>query len=498
MTLYEQFQQKAAEIADLNGALSLLSWDQETNMPRAGGALRARQMATLSSIQHGLIVEDVMPLLKQLEQEDNLSKNQRLNVIQCLRSVTKQVRLPQQFVADLASKTSESQQVWEQAKRESNFKLFEKTLTELVALKRQQADYFGYDDCPYDALLDIYEPGMTSAEVSPLFNQMRVKIQGIVTSLQEKRIDNSFLHKRVPHNPQWDFSLKLLEELGYNFEAGRQDVSTHPFSIALGTTDVRITTRVDESNITSMLYSTIHECGHAMYEQGLPPTEYGLPGGEACSLSIHESQSRIWENNVARSLPFWEHIFKDVSILFPDKLEHKTPTDAFKAVNKVEKSFIRIEADEATYLFHIMLRYEIERNLINGDIEAAELPDIWNEKMKEYFGLTVTSDAQGVLQDIHWSLGLFGYFPTYALGSFYAAQFMHYAKQAIPDLDNQLKNGIFNGLRKWLAENIYRHGRLYNSNQLCKLATGKPLDVSYFLAYIQEKLEKVYSIKLQM
>ncbi len=496
-SLYQQFKQKAAEIADLTGCLSLLSWDQETYMPANGVNLRARQSATLSAIQHGLIVEDLMPLLRQLQREDGLTAEERQNVEQAMVTVSKQVKLPQKFVAELASHTARCQQAWERAKKTGDFNAFEPELRQMINMKRQQAEYYGYDFCPYDALLDSYEPGCLSSDISALFDKMRAPLQALVNQLQQvPQVDNSISTAFVPHDLQWRFGLRVLEQLGYDFSSGRQDLSSHPFTIALGNTDVRITTRVNESSIGQMLYSSIHECGHAMYEQGLLAENYGIPAGEACSLAIHESQSRIWENNVGRSLSFWQYYWPEFSAIFADKLVGHGPESAFRAFNRVEPTLIRTEADELTYHFHILLRFEIERDLINGQIQTKDLPEIWNEKMKQYLGLEVPNHQLGVLQDIHWSLGLIGYFPTYTLGSFYAAQFMHHAELANPNLASEFVKGNFSNLKKWLSDNIYRYGRLYNSSDLCIKATGNPLDVTYFMDYIRKKMSLVYQITL--
>jgi carboxypeptidase Taq len=284
--------------------------------------------------------------------------------------------------------------------------------------------------------------------------------------------------------------------MGFDFDRGRQDISTHPFTTGTSPDDVRITTHINEYNIAQMLYGTIHEGGHALYEQGLPAEHYGLPACEACSLSIHESQSRIWENNIGRSLPFWKFHFEGFAQLFPDRLRNLQPEDVFRAVNVVEPSLIRIMADELTYHFHIMIRFELERALISRELAVKDLPAAWNEKYAEYLGITPSADSEGVLQDIHWSIGAIGYFPTYSLGSFYAAQFYAHALNQNPALEDQFKSGHTGWFVNWLKQEVYSRGRLYSSNDLCRLITGEDLTVDYFLRYIRNKMEQVYAITL--
>jgi carboxypeptidase Taq len=493
MTPYQALQTEAAALADLDAALALFSWDQEVNMPSGAAARRATQMATLAGIRHGRMLEKLVPLAAKAREQKDLSENQLLNLKQLQHALDRLTKLPEAFVQTLTEATSRAQHAWEAAKRDADFAAFLPHLEKIVALKHQEADYYGYARSPYDALLDGYDQGANTQDLDTLFAALKPRLQTIVDAVAKApQVDDSFLRTPVSKEAQWQFTLRVLRDLGYDFDHGRQDYSTHPFSISFGMEDVRITTKFTETDVQDMLYSTIHECGHALYEQGLPPSGYGMPAGEACSLSIHESQSRIWENNIGRSLAFWEHYFDAFAQLFPDKLKGKTPLHVFQAVNKVAPSLIRISADEVTYHFHIMLRYELEKDLMERRLHPRDLPQAWNAKVKQYLHINVPNDAQGCLQDVHWSHGSLGYFPTYSLGSLYAAQFEAHALRSDAAMAPALKNGNFAPLRQWLAANIYQNGRLYASQELCKRVTGEPLQADYFVRYIQTKLKVVY------
>jgi len=391
---------------------------------------------------------------------------------------------------------SEAFQAWQKAKTGNNFALYAPYLEKLVKLKREECELIGYTGHPYDALLDQYEPGAKTADLSVLFADVRSQLVGFVKRIAEMpQNDDSFLHTHYDKQKQWDFGITLLKQMGYDFEAGRQDISSHPFTTNFGPLDVRVTTRVDENNLEQMVWSCIHEGGHALYEQGLPASEYGLPSGEYISLGIHESQSRLWENNVGRELPYWKYNFSKLQAIFPESLKGQDAESFFKAINTVSPSLIRTSADELTYHFHILIRFEIEKALIEGSIEVRDLPAIWNAKYKEYLGLDVPSDDKGVLQDIHWSHGSFGYFPTYSLGSFYAAQFYNKALEQIPSLENEIEHGNLAPLHDWLKEKVYWHGKFYSAEELCINITGEKLNFSYFMKYAQKKYQRLYQFK---
>ncbi len=491
---YTELQTEAAALADLDAMLALASWDLEVNMPTGAAPRRAQQMATLAALRHNRLTGKVLPLLHDvIASPGNLDETAMRNVKAMHYSAQKAAKLPEAFVAKLAETCALAQQAWEHARTHSSFATFQPHLEEIIALKKQEADYYGYHHEAYDALLDNYDQGTTTAQLDARFDALQPSLKALLNKVQAcPQVDDSFLQQPVTKDAQFNFTLFILKQIGFDFTHGRQDYSTHPFSTSMGMEDVRITTRFKETDVQDMLYSTIHECGHALYEQGLQPAAYGMPAAEACSLSIHESQSRIWENNIARSLQFVTFYFEKFSKLFASELKGKNIQDVFRAVNKVSPSLIRTQADELTYHSHVILRYEIEKGLLRGNIAVKELPAVWSEYMQNYLGVTVPDDTNGVLQDVHWSHGAFGYFPTYSLGSLYAAQLEHAAAKSIPTLYNDIGNGNCASLHNWLKQNIYLHGRLYTSEALCMKATGEPLDTSYFLRYLEQKLAAVY------
>ncbi len=382
---------------------------------------------------------------------------------------------------------------WNQAKKENRFPLFENELNELVTLKIAETQILGFSEHPYDALMDEFEKGCTVKLTDALFGEMLPKLSEILNKcLTKNPPSDDFLFSTFDKRKQWEFGMEVIAELGFDFEAGRQDLSSHPFSTSFNRNDVRITTRIDEHDFSSMIFSCIHETGHALYEQGLPESEYGLPSGEYASLGIHESQSRLWENHVGRSRSFWKNHFPKVQNNFPDAFKG-VAEDAFcKAINKIKPSLIRTESDEVTYHFHVMIRYEIEKMLVKGELKTADIPACWNEQYKKYLGVVVPDDRRGCLQDVHWSHGSFGYFPTYSLGSFYAAQFFDAANRLNGEIIHDLEKGKTSGLLQWLRQRIHSSGRTFNSEELCKNATGETLNVQYFLNYLLDKYGKIY------
>lgn len=500
MTHFESLRAKLTDASHLASALALLSWDQEVMMPDGGTRLRSETSACLTGMYHELMVGPVIDRMKAVEDTglEKLDAFQLRNYKTLRREIDRMVKLPKELVMESKRVSSEALSAWVNARKEKNFSLFAPLLSEIVRLKRLEADCYGYEAHPYDALLESYEPGMTSAKLKAIFEPFKLELGGLLPQIAaQPQIDDRWIRQQISAEAQLDWSRKVLQAMHYDLNRGRQDLSAHPFTINLNPDDVRITTMVQADDIREMLYSTIHEAGHALYEQGLPAQHFGLPAAEACSLGIHESQSRLWENNIARSLAFWEHFFPSFRELFPDKLQGKGPEDVFKAVNKVQPGFIRISADELTYHFHVALRFEIELALVSKEIEVADLPALWNEKVKKYLGLDVKHDAEGVLQDIHWSHGSIGYFPTYSLGSFYAAQLMDTAEIRIPGLQSQFSRGEFGEMKTWLNQEIHAHGKQYDSETLCTLATGKPLDVSHFTRYAKGKFGEVYGVRIE-
>lgn len=487
---YTEYQNRLQKIADIQYASGILSWDQETYMPTKGADTRARQLATLAGYAHQMATDPGLgQLLRQLALDSTLNEEQIINVKHSLRDFDLRTKYPASFVEEMSHAVSKAFNAWQQAKEQNNFSLFQKELEVLVDLKLKEADLLGYKEHPYDALLDQYEQGLTVSFLKPLFANVRNQLVDFVKEITPYHVDSVFMQMHFPEQQQWDFGLRLLKDMGYDFDGGRQDKSSHPFSINFGSQDVRVTTRVDENNLHEMIWSCIHEGGHALYEQGMLPENYGLPMGEAVSLGIHESQSRLWENNVGRSLNYWKFYYPILQKVFPDQLKHVSVEQFYRAVNEVKPSLIRTNADELTYHFHVMIRFEIELVLLEKKVKVADLPELWNAKYKEYLGIDVPDDKNGVLQDIHWSHGSFGYFPTYSLGSFYAAQFFAAAQQQIPDLDKQISLGQFSELLNWLRKNIHMHGKRYSSDELCRKITGESLNFKWFMKYAREKYQ---------
>jgi carboxypeptidase Taq len=391
---------------------------------------------------------------------------------------------------------SETFQAWQQAKAQNDFSIYAPKLEKLIGLKREECQLIGFKAHPYDALLDQYEPGAKTADLTALFADVREQLVDFVKQIAScPAPEDGFMFKHYNKDTQWGFGLDLLKQMGYDFNGGRQDLSSHPFSTNFSSEDVRVTTRVSDHNLHEMIWSCIHEGGHALYEQGLPASEYGLPSGEYISLGIHESQSRLWENNVGRNLPYWKHNYPALQALFPDNLGAVPLASFYKAINIVKPSLIRTNADELTYHFHILIRFEIEKALIEGSVEVAGLPALWNAKYKDYLGLDVPNAAQGVLQDIHWSHGSLGYFPTYSLGSFYAAQFYAAARKEIPQLEQEIEQGNSSSLLHWLRAKVHGLGKMYSSEELCIRISGEKLNFSYFMGYAQQKYGQLYPLK---
>ncbi len=493
---YEAYCDLMRRVADVGYAGDLLQWDQEVYMPEGGGKFRARQLATLAGIRHEMGTSDELgSLLNQLKGDTALSDTAQKNIRESLRKYDEQKKYPNAFVVTMQDTVSRSFEAWQRARRANDFALFRPMLEKLVELKQEEAQLLGYEDHPYDALLNLYEPGATKKELDAMFGRIKSELVPYAKQLAGLPApDTSFLARNYPRNHQWEFGLYLLERMHYDFTRGRQDISAHPFTTNFSPDDVRITTRIREDDFREMTWSTIHECGHALYEQGLPADMYGLPAGEFASLGIHESQSRLWENHVGRSRAFWTFHFPVLKEKFPENLGTVTSEEFFRAINAVRPSLIRTNADEVTYHLHILIRFEIECGLVNGQIRVGDLPAVWKEKYQAYLGLVVPDDAQGVLQDVHWSHGAFGYFPTYTLGSIYAAQFYTCAAEQTGGIESDMENGQTERLWHWLRAQIYAHGRTLSPGELCRQATGRTLDFSTFMKYIISKYGNVYGI----
>jgi carboxypeptidase Taq len=494
--LYETFKTKMQRIADVRNANAVLQWDQETNLPPKGAPFRGQQISTLSEISHRLFSEDELGgILQDLLQKDDLPVEQKRNVERTFEDYTKNKKYTSEFVRALSEQINKAFHAWIESRKKDAFAIYEPELDKLIQLKKQEAELLGYEQHPYNALLDEYEKGCTIGLLDRTFTNLLPSLKELREKISAStQVDNSFLHQNFPKQKQWDWGMHLIKQLNFDFEAGRQDISEHPFSTSFNKYDVRITTRVDENDFANMTWSCIHEVGHALYEQGLPEEYYGLPLGEACSYSIHESQSRLWENNVGRSRVFWQHYYPQLQSYFPRQFKEVSLDQFYKGINKVQPSLIRTEADEITYHFHVYVRYELEKRLIEGSLPTQDIPAVWNEQYKNLMGVEVPNDKKGCLQDVHWSHGSFGYFPTYSLGSFYAAQFFDTAMSRLNDLENEIGRGQTSRLLQWLRENIHNKGRFYLSEELCQAVTGKTLDVSHFLKHLLDKYSSIYNL----
>lgn len=487
-----------AEIADLSKAAAVLSWDQQVNMPPAGAEARGNQLALLGRLAHERATSpELGKLLEQLQKEiealDPASDEARLIKVTA-RDYEKATRVPPEFVAEMTQVTTQAFQAWVEARQQANFAHFRPYLEKILELTHQYIGFFPPADHPYDVLLDNYEPGMKTAEVKAIFESLRPRQVALIREIsQQPQVDDSFLHQPFNEQKQWDFGVEVLTKIGYDWQRGRQDKSPHPFTTSFSINDVRITTRLDPSFLNPMLFGSIHECGHALYEMGVHPSyeRTSLEGG--ASLAIHESQSRLWENLVGRSLAFWEHFYPRLQEYFPHLAN--IPLEKFyQGINKVAPSPIRVEADEATYNLHIMLRLEIEIALVSGQLAVKDLPEVWNAKMQEYLGIAPKNDAEGVLQDVHWSNGYIGYFATYALGNLVSAQLWEKIRQDIPNLEGQIRAGDFKALLHWLRENIHQYGRKYEPQELIQRVTGSKITPEPYLRYLTGKFSDIYGL----
>jgi carboxypeptidase Taq len=490
-----------AEVTDLSMAAFVLEWDQETQMPPGGLESRSAQLATLHRLSHvGFTSEEVGRLLDELEpaaEEDDYDSDDA-SLIRVTRREYEQARkLSADLVADIARAGSTARPVWEQARKEENFALFAPYLEKNVELNRRIADALGFEERPYDALLDRSEPGLKTSELEALFAEVKAAIVPLVAGIAHNAdaVDDAVLHRGFDTDLQLSYALEVAKRLGYDVNHGRQDLSTHPFSTGFGPDDVRITTRVSHDFFNECLFGSIHESGHAMYEQGIPRelARSTLWGG--ASPGVHESQSRLWENLVGRSRPFWHHFYPSLQRVFPEPLKGVDDEGFYRAVNRSYPSFIRVEADEVTYNLHLLLRFELENDMLERKLKVKDLPEAWNARFKSYIGIDVPNDRVGALQDIHWSYVSFGIFPGYTLGTLISAQLMEKVRETIPDLDAQFEQGDFSQLLSWLRQNVHRHGRKFTPNELLERATGRPLTAKPWIDYVREKFSALYGLR---
>lgn len=477
------------EIVQLSHIVGVLVWDQE-RVPSKALKGRAEQIGLLEKKIHSLSSnEKIESVLDSLDGNDkNLDDAQRALIRIRARHFEKSRKLSSEFVQKFSTLTSEAQQKWAQARSDNDFAIFEPYLTQIVDLVKEKADSFGYENERYDALLDNYEEMTTTKEVELLFKDFEQELKKIIESTSSnKKVDDTFLYLSYPIDKQELFAKEVLEKIGFDFDRGIVGVSTHPYTISLGSDDIRITTRYTEPSVASPLFSSIHEGGHALYEM-LASNDVtrnsSLAGG--ASFALHESQSRLWENMIARSYPFWTLFFPRFKELFPIQLEGVTLDTFVSSLNQIKNSLIRVDADEVTYNLHIIARFDLERALLNGELTVKELPEAWRAKYKEILNIDVPNDREGLLQDIHWSMGEFGYFPTYALGNLYAAQILVKMKNEI-EFDKSLEEGNFKPIRDFLEQNILRYGAIYRPKELIERVCQSPLDASYMVGYLREK-----------
>ncbi len=490
-----------AAITDLRSSAGVLRWDQETQMPDGGAGGRAFQLATLSRLaQEYFISSKTGELLEAAERDAaglDPDSDEAALVRMTRRDYDRQVKLPPDFVAERAREASLSTQIWREARKRNDFAAFRPALQKMVDFARRTADYLGYREHIYDALLDLYEPDMKASEVDAVFARLREATVPFVQAIAARGqvIDNTFLYQDYPEEQQKAFGLAVAQAFGYDLRRGRLDVSPHPFASGFNTGDVRITTRYKRRDLTEAPFGIFHEAGHALYEQGVAPELDRTPLARGASLGLHESQSRMWENIVGRSRSFWQHYLPLLQQHFPDQLRGVDVETFYRAVNRVEPSLIRTAADEVTYNLHIMLRFDLEKALLEGRLSVAELPEAWNAKMHEYLGVTPPDDADGVMQDTHWSGGALGYFPTYTLGNILSVQLFEAARNAHPGINDEIGRGQFATLLGWLRQHLHRHGRKFLPREILLRSTGSALTVEPYLRYLHTKFGEIYGVR---
>jgi carboxypeptidase Taq len=496
--IYENVCRYRRETAMLGAIDSLLSWDERTMMPEAAGEYRAEQATLLAGMIHKRETDAQFGEWLAALAESNLARDRHSDsgtvIRELKREYDKRVRLPQTLVEELARTSVLGQQIWVTARKNNDFKSFAPILTKMIGLKREEAEALGYGTCRYDALLDHYEPASETTQVARVLAALRDQLVPLVAAIRDsgRQPDVGILKRHFPIEDQRQFGQQIAEKIGFDFKRGRLDVTAHPFCSEVGPNDCRITTRYNEHHFNEAFFGILHEAGHGMYDQGLRTDSYGLPTGMYISLGIHESQSRMWENLIGRSRAFWEFCYPLAQANFSDALRDVPLDDFYFAINDVRPSLIRVEADEVTYNLHILIRFELELALINDGLSVADLPAAWNEKYRQYLGLTPPDDAQGVLQDIHCSAGLVGYFPTYSLGNLYASQFFAAADRDLGGLATQFRRGEFQPLRRWLLEKIHAQGRRYTAAELVERVTGQPLTHDHLIEHLRAKFGPLY------
>ena len=492
---YEALKLKGKNLQLLSSVSMLLEWDQETHIPTEGIEFRTEQIELIASLIHKESTSDeyknALEKLIDIEsgniKSDALDDRKKASLKELRKDFIKETKLPNSFVKKLSKATSKGVNAWQSAKHENNFDAFLPHLKEIVSLHQEKAEYLGYEDHPYDALLNLYEPGMTSKKLDVLFNELKPFLKDLTKKLSKKKEKTAFLSANYPLEEQQKFNRFILEKIGVELNRSRLDFSTHPFCTGFNPKDVRFTTFTNATSFYNNIFAVLHEGGHALYELGLPYEELGTPLAQACSLGVHESQSRWWECFIGQSRPFWEFLFPHLKEAFPKQLEGIDLKTFYEAINHVEPSLIRVYADEVTYILHIILRYEIEKAFIEGSIDVSDLPRIWNEKMEDLLGITPSSNAEGCLQDIHWAFGLIGYFPTYALGNLYAGQLYQTFKLKHKNFEEIIASGDLSFILEFLRDRIHRFGREFSALELIENATGSSLSSKPYIDYLTSK-----------
>lgn len=500
MGALESLKERLADIHHLGTAGAVLDWDQQTYMPPGGLRARAEQKATLSKLSHRLFTDpEIGELLQRAAEEvadfDPQSDDAAL-VRVTQRDYDKATRLPEELVTEISRVTSHAQEEWAQARAEDDFPRFAPWLERIVDLERRTAEYLGYTDRLYDALLDQYEPGMTAARIDEIFAELKRETVPLARAIFERveSVDASVLTREYEPEQQREFAEAVLKDCGFDFLRGRQDRSVHPFCTHFSRGDVRLTTRYDRNFLPMALFGSLHEMGHGLYEQGTAESLEGTSLASGASLGVHESQSRLWENLVGRSRGFWGHYYPSLKHAFPDPLNGVDMEQFYRAINRVAPSAIRVEADEVTYNLHIILRYELENELLEGRLSVQDAPEAWNAKMEELLGFRPESNREGILQDVHWSIGILGYFPTYSLGNVLSAQIWEKALADVPSIPEDIASGQFEALLGWLRENIHQHGRKLFPEDLVRQATGSELTTAPYVRYLKGKFGEIYGV----
>ena len=496
---YQKLARKLEELGQLEQIMGILHWDQEVIMPRGATQARAGQIASLAGVAHEKQTDpNIGKLLDQLEANSlkGLDPYEQCNVREIRRAYDRETKVPMELVQEMAELGSRGHHVWAKAREDNRYSEFAPVLERLIELQKQWAHHIEPNQAPYDVLMDIYERGLTVERVDPIFERLKVELVPLIRAIQESdyQPDTSFLEGEFSVTKQEALGRTISEALGFDFDKGRMDVSVHPFCGGADPTDVRITTRYGTDNFMESLFAVIHETGHGMYEQGRMERDRALPVSEALTTGIHESQSLFWERMISKQKAFCEHYMELFTRTFPDNLKGVDVQAFYEAINICRPSFIRVESDEVTYPLHIILRYEIEKGIFDGTYAVSDLPEVWNNKMQEYLGICPATDTEGILQDVHWSGGAFGYFPSYTFGAMYACQFYNAIKQETPDLENWIRGGKFQSIRQWLSQKIHVKGKLLSTDALLKEVTGEVLNPSHFIDYLKSKYVEIYRL----